>query len=239
MDVMVSNDVQLYVEGPDVAEERRRVESLGRGDASTAIVLRDLCKVYPAEVGHVQTQTDIVMPKLRISAVPVVCRCLSVVKWLRMRHSKFWRKLQGGNPPKVAVECLNLAISRGEVFGLLGPNGAGKTSAINMLVGLLEPSAGADMVMHRPGFGDPACLRLMAALSPCNNLAAHMLTHVICCQARRSWRAATSGRTWTASTPGWASARSMTSCGMCSRHESTSCSMAGLKNLKARPFASF
>ena len=45
----------------------------------------------------------------------------------------------------MAVECLNLAISRGEVFGLLGPNGAGKTSAINMLVGLLEPTAGADL----------------------------------------------------------------------------------------------
>ena len=54
----------------------------------------------------------------------------------------FSTPLQGGNPPKVAVECLSLAINRGEVFGLLGPNGAGKTSAINMMVGFLEPTAG-------------------------------------------------------------------------------------------------
>lgn len=36
-----------------------------------------------------------------------------------------------------------MAVERGECFGLLGPNGAGKSTAINMLVGLLEPSGGA------------------------------------------------------------------------------------------------
>ena len=50
---------------------------------------------------------------------------------------------QGGSLPKVAVQALSMAIERGEVFGLLGPNGAGKTSAINMMIGLLEPSSGA------------------------------------------------------------------------------------------------
>lgn len=50
--------------------------------------------------------------------------------------------LQGGNPAKVAVQALSLAIERGEVFGLLGPNGAGKTSAINMMIGFLEPTSG-------------------------------------------------------------------------------------------------
>ncbi len=54
--LMVSCGLQLYVEGPDVAEERRRVEALGTGDASTAIVLRDLCKVYPSEVRQVRTR---------------------------------------------------------------------------------------------------------------------------------------------------------------------------------------
>ena len=38
---------------------------------------------------------------------------------------------------------LDLGIRRGEVFGLLGPNGAGKTSAIHMMIGFLEPTAGA------------------------------------------------------------------------------------------------
>ena len=50
---------------------------------------------------------------------------------------------QDGNPPKAAVRSLDLGIRRGEVFGLLGPNGAGKTSAIHMMIGFLEPTAGA------------------------------------------------------------------------------------------------
>jgi glucan biosynthesis protein C len=42
-----------------------------------------------------------------------------------------------------AVDGLNLAIKKGELFGLLGPNGAGKTTTISMLCGLLEPTAGS------------------------------------------------------------------------------------------------
>jgi len=42
----------------------------------------------------------------------------------------------------VAVNDLNLAIERGEMFALLGPNGAGKSTTIKMLTTLLPPSAG-------------------------------------------------------------------------------------------------
>jgi ABC-2 type transport system ATP-binding protein len=42
----------------------------------------------------------------------------------------------------IAVDALDLTVSRGEIFGLLGPNGAGKTTLIKMMCGLLEPSAG-------------------------------------------------------------------------------------------------
>jgi ABC-2 type transport system ATP-binding protein len=42
-----------------------------------------------------------------------------------------------------AVNGLNLEIRKGEMFGFLGPNGAGKTTTINMLCGLLEPTAGS------------------------------------------------------------------------------------------------
>ena len=46
----------------------------------------------------------------------------------------------------VAVDRLNLAVPRGTIFGFLGPNGAGKSTTINMLVGLLPPSAGTAQV---------------------------------------------------------------------------------------------
>lgn len=42
----------------------------------------------------------------------------------------------------IAVDHLNLKISRGEIFGLLGPNGAGKSTTILMMLGLTEPSGG-------------------------------------------------------------------------------------------------
>ncbi|XP_057526866.1 ABC transporter A family member 7-like [Amaranthus tricolor] len=51
-----------------------------------------------------------------------------------------------GNPPKLAVKGLSLAVSRGECFGMLGPNGAGKTSFISMMIGLTEPTSGAAFV---------------------------------------------------------------------------------------------
>jgi len=54
----------------------------------------------------------------------------------------------------VAVDRVDIHISRGEVFGLLGANGAGKTTTIRMLCGTLAPNAGKmrvagiDMVHH-------------------------------------------------------------------------------------------
>ncbi len=42
----------------------------------------------------------------------------------------------------VAVDRLNVAIRKGEVFGFLGPNGAGKSTTIRMLCGLLKPTSG-------------------------------------------------------------------------------------------------
>src|SRR5438270_8204974 len=42
----------------------------------------------------------------------------------------------------VAVDGLDLEVGRGECFGLLGPNGAGKTTTVEVLEGLLQPTAG-------------------------------------------------------------------------------------------------
>jgi ABC-2 type transport system ATP-binding protein len=46
----------------------------------------------------------------------------------------------------VAVDRLNLAVRKGEVFGFLGPNGAGKSTTIRMLCGLLTPTSGRAQV---------------------------------------------------------------------------------------------
>lgn len=49
----------------------------------------------------------------------------------------------------VAVEDLDLAVRRGEVFGLLGPNGAGKTTTIRVITTLLATSPGVVRVDGR------------------------------------------------------------------------------------------
>ena len=51
---------------------------------------------------------------------------------------------------KTAVAELSLEVRAGEVFGFLGPNGAGKTTSLKMLLGLIEPTAGAGRVLGAP-----------------------------------------------------------------------------------------
>jgi len=46
----------------------------------------------------------------------------------------------------VAVDSLDLAIRRGEIFGLVGPDGAGKTTTIRLLCAIMSPSDGSATV---------------------------------------------------------------------------------------------
>ncbi len=41
-----------------------------------------------------------------------------------------------------AVDDVSFEVAHGEIVGLVGPNGAGKTTTINMVLGVLAPSAG-------------------------------------------------------------------------------------------------
>src|SRR5215469_5490632 len=41
-----------------------------------------------------------------------------------------------------AVDAISFHVAPGEIVGLVGPNGAGKTTTINMILGVLAPSAG-------------------------------------------------------------------------------------------------
>ena len=49
-----------------------------------------------------------------------------------------------------AVDGIDLAVRKGELFGLLGPNGAGKTTTVKMLLGLTLPTAGSARLLGRP-----------------------------------------------------------------------------------------
>lgn len=49
-----------------------------------------------------------------------------------------------------ALRDVDLELRRGEIVGLIGPNGAGKTTLINVLTGILRPTAGEVSIDGRP-----------------------------------------------------------------------------------------
>jgi ABC-2 type transport system ATP-binding protein len=64
-------------------------------------------------------------------------------------------KLRKAYGAMIALDELSFTVIPGEILGLLGPNGAGKTTTINMILGVLEPTAGSvqiaeiDLAKHR------------------------------------------------------------------------------------------
>lgn len=60
------------------------------------------------------------------------------------------RELVKHYPGVNAVNGLNFAVEEGTCFGLLGPNGAGKTTTVEMMEGILVPSAGEILYRGEP-----------------------------------------------------------------------------------------
>jgi ABC-2 type transport system ATP-binding protein len=58
-----------------------------------------------------------------------------------------------------AVDGIDLAVSKGEIYGFLGPNGAGKSTLLRMLCTLLRPSAGHAQVAGFDVVDDPQEVR--------------------------------------------------------------------------------
>ncbi len=50
----------------------------------------------------------------------------------------------------VAVQGIDFAVQRGEVFGLIGPDGAGKTTTFHILAGVMDATAGEVWVLGQP-----------------------------------------------------------------------------------------
>lgn len=65
-----------------------------------------------------------------------------------------------------ALKKINLEIRPGEIFALLGPNGAGKTTLINIICGIVNPTAGAVMASGHDVVRDYRAARSKIGLVP-------------------------------------------------------------------------
>src|SRR3954468_23791358 len=65
-----------------------------------------------------------------------------------------------------ALKSVDLDIQRGEIFALLGPNGAGKTTLINIVCGIVTPTAGEVLIDGRNWQSDYRYARERIGLVP-------------------------------------------------------------------------
>ncbi|MFB6121398.1 MAG: ABC transporter ATP-binding protein [Halobacteriaceae archaeon] len=65
-----------------------------------------------------------------------------------------------------ALDGLDVAVERGELFGFLGPNGAGKTTTIRILTGQLRPDAGEASVLGVDPVAEPVAVREKIGVLP-------------------------------------------------------------------------
>jgi ABC-2 type transport system ATP-binding protein len=65
-----------------------------------------------------------------------------------------------------ALDDLTLEVTPGEVFGILGPNGSGKTTALRLVLGFLQPTAGRARVGGHDCWHDSVSARRQIAYLP-------------------------------------------------------------------------
>ena len=74
------------------------------------------------------------------------------------------RRYGAGTRTVRAVDGFDLTVRRGEIVALLGPNGAGKTTTLDMLLGLVDPTAGTVRVFGERAADAAASGRIAAVL---------------------------------------------------------------------------
>lgn len=80
------------------------------------------------------------------------------------------------NSSESALNNINLDINAGEIFALLGPNGAGKTTLINIITGMVRPSAGSVNIGGFDIVKDYRAARTITGLVPQELLVEHFET---------------------------------------------------------------
>src|SRR5689334_24942851 len=59
----------------------------------------------------------------------------------------------------LALDRVSFDLHRGEIVGYLGPNGSGKSTTVNIVVGLLEPTAGSVSIDGCKAADDPVAYK--------------------------------------------------------------------------------
>ncbi len=122
--LIAMNAGRILTAGPP-ADLKMRTQAATVEDAFVALLPEE------TRVGHKKLK---IPPRPVMTAEPVI-----TARDLTCRFGDF-----------TAVDHVNFAIERGEIFGFVGSNGCGKTTTMKMLTGLLPPSEGEALLFGKP-----------------------------------------------------------------------------------------